>query len=288
MTGRKPAVDDTSRSTETTVTTSTWEDVPTVVRIRLEHDLKPIGPPSLAAGDFAPGVRVQFPTDDGTVFVKAIRSDSELAASYRTEAAVSKVLPAGISPQLLISLERDGWVALAFHFHAGRHADLTPGSPDLQPVVDAIGRLHVPLTPNPFPSAPHITSNPVLQEADHKPFTSDTLLHCDLRAKNLVIAEDGQIRIIRWARPHRGPAWIDTAFLIPQLILAGHTAHEAEKWGDQVPAYQQADKAAINLFAASLTNYWLNRAPHRPSSRAHSRDRNIDAARAWVRHRSVI
>ncbi|TLQ42239.1 hypothetical protein [Streptomyces marianii] len=270
------------------MTTSTWADLPTTVRLRLEDDLKPIGPPSLVADDFTPGLRVRFPTDDGTVFVKAIRSDSGPAASYRTEAAVSKVLPAGISPQLLISLECDGWVALAFHFHAGRHADLTPGSPDLQPVVDAVGRLHVPLTPNPLPGAPHITTNPVLQEADHRRFPGDTLLHCDLGAKNLVIAEDGQIRIIRWARPHRGPAWIDTAFLIPQLILAGHTAQEAEKWVDQVPAYQQADKAAINLFAAALTGYWLSRAPQPPSNRAHSRDRIIDAARAWVRHRSFV
>lgn len=59
---------------------------------------------------------------------------------------------------------------------------------------------------------------------------------------------DDQIRVIDWAWPHRGPAWIDTAFLVPHLILAGHTAHDAEMWAGQIPAYQQADDAAVTAF----------------------------------------
>ncbi|NUK02941.1 hypothetical protein HRW23_34520 [Streptomyces lunaelactis] len=269
------------------MTTPTWDDLPTAVRARLENDLAPTGPAAPVAGGFTPGVRVQLPTDDGTVFIKAIRSASGAADMYRAEAAANQVLPAGIGPQLLISFESDGWVVLAFDFLPGRHPDLTPGSPDLQPVIDAISRLHTPLTPCPLTNAPDITTNPVLHEADHQQFTGDALLHCDLRADNLLIAEDGQIRVIDWAWPHRGPAWIDTAFLVPQLVLAGHTAHDAEKWAGQVPAYQQADDTAINAFATALTRYWVSRAAQgSPELRAY-RARAADAGRTWVSHRSA-
>jgi hypothetical protein len=271
------------------VTTPTWNDLPTAVRARLENDLAPTGPAAPVAGGFTPGVRVQLPADDGAVFIKAIRAESGAADMYRAEAAANQALPAGIGPRLLTSFESDGWVVLAFDYITGRHPDLTPGSPDLQPVIDAIGRLHDSLTPCPLPDAPEIATNPVLEDAtEHRELlTGGTLLHCDLRADNLLIAEDGRIRVIDWAWPHRGPAWIDTAFLVPQLILAGHTANDAEKWAGQVPAYQQADDTAINAFATALTSYWVSRAAQGSSALQAYRARAVDAGRTWVSHRSA-
>lgn len=266
------------------MTTPTWDDLPTAVRARLENDLAPTGPAAPVAGGFTPGVRIQLPIDEGAVFIKAIRSVSGAADMYRAEVAANRALPAGIGPQLLTSFESDGWVVLAFDFITGRHPDLTPGSPDLQPVIDAIGQLHDSLTPCPLPDAPEIATNPVLEGApEHRELlTGGTLLHCDLRADNLLIAEDGQIRVIDWAWPHRGPAWIDTAFLVPQLILAGHTASDAQKWASLIPAYLQASSQAVSAFASALTTYWARRADQgSPQLRAY-RARAVDAGQAWI------
>lgn len=46
------------------------------------------------------------------------------------------------------------------------------------------------------------------------------------------------MKVIDWAWPHRGPAWIDTAFLVPQLILAGQAPSEAEKWAALDPDHR--------------------------------------------------
>lgn len=142
------------------MTTPTWDDLPTVVRARLENDLAPTGPAVPLAGGFTAGVRVHLPTDDGAVFIKAIRSISGAADMYRAEAAANQALPSGIGPQLLTSFEDDGWVVLAFDFVTGRHPDLTPGSPDLQSVIDAIGQLHDSLTPCPLRDAPRDRQQP--------------------------------------------------------------------------------------------------------------------------------
>ncbi|WP_268246517.1 hypothetical protein [Streptomyces xantholiticus] len=40
---------------------------------------------------------------------------------------------------------------------------------------------------------------------------------------------------------------------MPQLILAGHTAPEAEKWATLIPAYEQVSSQAVSAFASALT-----------------------------------
>ncbi|MFG2333990.1 hypothetical protein ACGFMM_30835 [Streptomyces sp. NPDC048604] len=270
------------------MTTQTWDDLPPAVRARLDGLVRPTGSAVPVIGGFTPGVRVRMPTRNGAVFVKAIPSDSGAADMYRVEASANEVLPTGIGPRLLASFEADGWVTLAFDFIVGRHPDLAPGSADLQLVSETLSRLHEPLTPCPLPDAPHITTSAILQGAAAEQFAGDTLLHCDLRADNLLIAEDGKTRVIDWAWPHRGPAWIDTAFLVPQLILAGHTAPDAEKWAARIPAYQQADPAAVTAFATSLTAYWTSRADQGSPRLQTYRARAAAAGRAWITERSTL
>ncbi|MEU1281270.1 hypothetical protein [Streptomyces sp. NPDC005805] len=269
------------------MTNPTWDDLPAAVLARLETDLDPTGSTTPVPGGFTPGVRVRLPTGGGAVFIKAVPAESGAAEMYRAEAAANGALPTGVGPRLLSSFEAAGWVVLVFDFLTGRHPDLTPGSPDLEPVLDAVSRLHAPLTPCRLPGVPDLTTNPVLAEADHRHFSGDTLLHCDLRADNLLITEDGGIRVIDWAWPHRGPAWIDTAFLVPQLVLAGHTAAEAEEWAGRVPAYRQADDTAVSAFATALTEYWVARAAQGPPDLRAYRARAVDAGRAWAGHRSA-
>ncbi|MFJ7243623.1 phosphotransferase [Kitasatospora sp. NPDC098652] len=67
----------------------------------------------------------------------------------------------------------------------------------------------------------------------------DTLLHCDLRADNMLLAR-GRVMVIDWSWFARGATWVDAAFLLPQLVLAGHTAAGAERLlAETVPAWRR-------------------------------------------------
>lgn len=121
------------------MTAPTWDDLPQPVRDRVTADLAPIGPPAPVDGGFTPGVRVRIPTaGGGAAFIKAIPAHSGAASMYREEASANSVLPTRIGPELLSAWESDGWIVLVFDFVTGRHPDLAPGSPDLQPVLETI------------------------------------------------------------------------------------------------------------------------------------------------------
>lgn len=265
----------------------TWDDLPPTVRHTLTERFGATEPPTPVSGGFTAGVRIRLPAADGPVFVKAIRADDTQAVMYRTEAAANAALPHGIGPLLLMSTEEDGWVTLVFEYVDGRHPDLSPGSPDLDAVMSSLARLHDSLTPCPLADAPDIAALPLFDGlVPHlDAMGGDTLLHCDLRADNLFIGD--RVNVIDWAWPHRGAAWIDTAFLVPQLILAGQTAEDAEKHAHLVPAYREAPDAAVTSFATALTAYWTRRAQQGNAELRAYRARAIQAGTEWTRHRST-
>ncbi|MFJ8650062.1 aminoglycoside phosphotransferase [Streptomyces sp. NPDC093546] len=237
------------------MTTPTWDDLPAHIRHRIADHFQPTSPAEPVAGGFTPGVRVRILTaTGGEVFIKAIPAHGPLADLYRTEAAINR-LPDGLGPRLLTTMDTDGWVVLAFTYAEGRHPDLSPGSPDLSAVLDAVAALHTQLTPCPYPDAPEFTDHPVVERAatQHDAMRGDTLLHCDIRADNILIGEHGPL-FVAWALAHRGAAWLDAALMVPQLILAGYTPEEAEKHAAQIPAYQDAPEEAVTAFAASITS----------------------------------
>ncbi|MET7533504.1 hypothetical protein [Streptomyces goshikiensis] len=266
-----------------------WNDLPASLRDRLTHDLATTGVPLPVTGGYTSGVRVRIDTARGPVFVKAIPADDPAAEMYRTEMAAVRTLPAGIGPALLTAAESHGWIALAFDYVAGRHPDLAPGSPDLHTLTETLTHAHAALTPCPLPSAPPLADSPIFsgrplpEEYGH----GDTLLHCDLRADNLLVTPDGTITLLDWAWPYRGPAWAEFALLVPQLILTGHTPANAERWAAQAPAYRGAPPAGIDAIAEALTDYWTSRTQQgTPELRAY-RTRAAEAGRAWVQHRQA-
>ncbi|MFF1511927.1 hypothetical protein [Streptomyces sp. NPDC058326] len=269
------------------MTTRTWDDLPPALRERLADQLAATGPAEPVAGGFTPGVRVQLPQAGGrAVFVKAIPTTDPLAAMYRTEAAINRTLPPGPGPRLLAELDEHGWVALAFEHIRGRHPDLSPGSPDLPLVLDAVAELHPPLTPSPYLDAPEFTDHPVVAQATqwHETMRGNTLLHCDIRSDNLLVGDRG-VRFVDWALAHRGAAWLDVALLVPQLILAGHTPEDAEKHATQIPAYRDAPAEAVTAFASSITAYWAERAQQGVPELRRYRERALQAGRAWEAYR---
>ncbi|MGW8356526.1 hypothetical protein [Streptomyces wedmorensis] len=205
---------------------------------------------------------------------------------YRTEGAINRTLPPGQGPRLLTELDQHDWYVLAFEYLQGRHPDLSPHSPDLPLVLDAVANLHATLTPCPYPDAPEFTDHPVVAQAadHHQVMKGDTLLHCDIRADNLLITDSG-VHFVDWALAHRGAPWLDTALIVPQLILAGHTPEEAEKHAAQIPAYHHAPEKAITSFASSITTYWRQNAEQGAPGLRQYRARALEAGRSWEAYR---
>ena len=53
---------------------------------------------------------------------------------HRNESKINPYLPAQM-PRLHWQVEASGWLMLGFEYVAGRHPDLSPGSPDLSSVA---------------------------------------------------------------------------------------------------------------------------------------------------------
>ncbi len=55
-----------------------------------------------------------------------------------------------IFPALLSHFDEAGWNVLGYHYAPGRHADYSPGSPDLDRLVRLMNAINVPDDPGPF------------------------------------------------------------------------------------------------------------------------------------------
>jgi hypothetical protein len=73
--------------------------------------------------------------------------------------------------------------------------------------------------------------------------------------------------LIDRAQPACGAAWLDTADLVPHLILAGHTPAHAEQALAAVPAWRDADPDVITSYAIAFAGYWtrMSRQPAAPT-----------------------
>lgn len=92
----------------------------------------------------------------------------------------------------------------------------------------------------------------------------DTLLHTDYNPENVLITAGGAARLIDWAWPSRGAAWIDPCVLIVRLIAAGHAPEQAERCVGSVPAWQAAPPEGIDAFAAASVRLWAEIAENDP------------------------
>ncbi|MFK3735674.1 hypothetical protein ACI2LJ_36020 [Streptomyces sp. NPDC088090] len=217
--------------------------------------------------------------------MKATPADSVFGEMYRQEAAVTERLAGAVGPRLLDVIDEEGWIVLVTDYIEGRHPDLTPGSEDVHHVLNAVDALADLLTPCPLADIPPATSNLVLRTAPshHDVMEGGTLLHCDLRADNLIIA-NSRVHVIDWGWPGRGAPWLDMAFLLPHLITAGHSAADAQKLGETVSAYRDASPDAVAAFAATLTRFWESRLTEGPQKLRAYRARAVRAGQEWGSH----
>jgi Phosphotransferase enzyme family len=265
-----------------------WEQLPASVR----HAVEALTGPVLSATTVGDGqnsaIATVLETREGRRFVKGLRTDHRGVVTQQREAAINPHVRA-VSPELLWRIEISGWDLLCFEHVAGRPANYAPGSPDLPILVATMGRLAdlscPDLPPVYFRRAEQRWAEAISDPAAREVLAGDTILHTDYNPANILITTDGSAKIIDWAWPTKGSAWIDPACLIPRLIACGHSPTSAEEVARQCPAWRNADTAAIDLFASALTRLWTAIAsdqPDEPWKQALAK-----SAQQWSEHRSA-
>ncbi|MGN5392406.1 phosphotransferase family protein [Streptomyces sp. JL7001] len=188
-----------------------------------------------------------------TLFIKGLRTGHPRIWTQAREAAINPHV-AGIAPALLWRAEGHDWDLLAFEDADGRHADYTPGSPDLPHIADRLARLSQLTAPAEVTLR---TMSDRMREHTPDPalFDGHALLHTDWFPTNILITGDG-VRVVDWAWASRGAAWIDAALWAVWLVRSGHSPEQAHQWAARIPAYATAPPAALAAFADATVSVW--------------------------------
>jgi hypothetical protein len=189
---------------------------------------------------------------NGKVFVKAAHTDFGVR-SLRFELRVSEAVNGPNSPAVEWHFETSGWLVVGFEHCEGPHAGLSPASPDLDLLGEALTRLGK----TPAPDVP-LFSPPVRLGFEHPAMAGDTLVHTDLGSANLIVTERG-LRIVDWAMATKAAPWVELAMLMPWLISAGHTPEQAEQWLARHPAWWLADPEVLDYFATKNAQKWASK-----------------------------
>jgi hypothetical protein len=132
-----------------------WDNLPRPLKQAIEARTGPITAVRIAtAGQNSPLAAI-IDTADGKVFAKGLPSGHRRVVTQAREAAVAPLVR-DISPALLWHFDEAGWNVLGYEYAPGRHADYTPGSPDLDRLVqlmNALSAINVPDDPGPFKRA---------------------------------------------------------------------------------------------------------------------------------------
>ncbi|WP_424183867.1 phosphotransferase family protein [Actinokineospora sp. G85] len=261
-----------------------WNSLPASVRDAIGERAGHVSAARTVSQGMNSALAAVLDTSAGRVFVKGIRQDYPGVVAQQREATINPhVRP--LAPALLWRLDDvDGWDVLAFEFIEGRHPNYAPGSADLLAVLAALDTLAaLPLPDLPLKDARR-RWHEYLDADDAELLGGETLLHTDYNPDNILITADGTARMIDWAWPTRGAAWIDPCCLALRLIAAGHTAAEAEQWVARTRAWADAPRAALDVFARANVDMWADIAASDPQP---WKQRMADAARQWADARLV-
>jgi hypothetical protein len=263
-----------------------WGDLPGPLKQAIEARTgRIIGVRMATAGQNSPLAAI-INTADGKVFAKGMPSGHRRVITQAREAAVAPLVKE-ISPVLLWHFDEAGWNVLGYENVDGRHADYTPGSPDLDRMVhlmDALSAIKVADDPGLFKRAEDRWAPYVDDPAAASVFAGPVLTHSDWTPDNVLVSAN-RGWLIDWAWPTLGAAWTDPACWILRLMASGgHTAHQAERQASRLPAFQVADPAHIDLFAAANVRLWDEVAQF--STTAWTKDM-AQAAHTWFAHRQT-
>lgn len=191
-------------------------------------------------------------------FVKGLRQDHPRVWTQNREKQINPHIR-HLSAGLEWHAESGDWNLLGFEYLTGRKADYSPASPDLTAIADMMTRL---------PAAPAGLDLKLAEQrwssysAHADLFAGDHLLHTDWSPGNVLIS--GDARLVDWAWPTRGAAWIDPACWTVWLIASGHHPAQAERHAARVPAFASAPAREVTAFAAAQAAMWAEIADHAP------------------------
>jgi aminoglycoside phosphotransferase (APT) family kinase protein len=293
-----------------------WSDLPPEVRARAEEI---IGDRVVEArsqtGGFSPGSADRVRTGNGhRAFVKAVTPavNARSAELARQELRITAALPERApTPHMLGGFDTGDWVVLVVEDVAGRHPALPWSDADIDTVLDGLVDLADALTPPPLTDVPRAADQlahdfegwdriaadlpadldpwarahlPALRaSAAHGLATTacgDTLAHCDIRADNVLVREDGRPVFVDWPWACIGPDWLDRVLLAVNVLANG---------GDPARLLAGLDRPSVTGVVAGLTGFFLDVSrtpppPGIPAVRAFQRAQG-DALLPWLRGR---
>ncbi|MFE4665461.1 aminoglycoside phosphotransferase [Streptomyces sp. NPDC056716] len=241
-----------------------WDDLPPATRAAVEAHTGSVQAAVTVEKGLNSEIAATLDTRTGRVFVKGVRTDHPRAWTQNREAAVNRyVVP--LAPRLLWRVNDGTWDLLGFEQVDGRPVDYRPHSGDLPLVADALTTLSGVRAPADL-ELKHIDQR-LADYLDHSDdadlLRGETLLHTDWHPDNILIAANAA-RVVDWAWPTRGAAWIDAACWALWLISAGHTPADAERWAAKTPAWPAAPRRALDVFATAQKRLWTGIAADAP------------------------
>jgi aminoglycoside phosphotransferase (APT) family kinase protein len=279
----------------------TWSLAPTWLRDAVEDRLGArVVEAVTQPGGFSPGVAARLKTaTGGRAFVKAVgpEPNPESAAIYRAEARIAAALPAGVpAPRLLGSFDEAGWVALLFEDIEGRPPAQPWVAAELALVLDALARLAEVLTPSPIdvPAAAdrfgedfqgwhrlakggrraeesltglapwarrHLADLAALEAGWGAAAAGASLVHADLRADNLLLADD-RVVVVDWPWACLAAPWFDLVAMLPSVRMQGGPPPEA-LFSDH-PVARTADPQAVTAVLAAITGFFVQQSRQPP------------------------
>jgi serine/threonine protein kinase len=297
-----------------------WSDLPADVQQGIEALLggRVIVAESQAGG-FSPGTADRVRTQTGgRAFVKAVSADQnpESPDLLRREADYLDALSRSPHVPRPIGRYDDGhWIAVAMEEIDGRCPPVPWSDEHVDAAMDALAELAADLTPSPIaglsPVAeglasifdgwerlrdqPHPALDPwVAARLDeliemsvgalHR-LTGDTVVHCDIRADNLLVRPDGSVVVVDWPWALTGPDWLDRLMLVINIDLYGGQDPDALV-SRHLP---QVDPSLITGCLAGLCAFFTDAArqpevPGLPTLRAFQQAQ-ADSTTAWLRRR---
>jgi aminoglycoside phosphotransferase (APT) family kinase protein len=115
----------------------------------------------------------------------------------------------------------------------------------------------------------------------------DTLLHCDLRADNVLLTPDGGVVFVDWPAACVGAPWIDLLLMLPSVGMQG--GGDPAELAAAHPLTRAADPDALTAVLVALAGFFMAGSlrpppPGLPTLRAFQRAQGVVALR-WLRHR---
>src|SRR5215207_6041716 len=271
---------------------------------------------------FSPGLAVRVRLGDGRrAFVKAVgpEPNPDSPGIHRAEARTMAVLPRSApAPRMLWSLDRHGWVALAFQDVAGAQPALPWRPGELGRVLEMVAAMATALTPAPagIPllgdrlrddlvgwrrlaagaddlkgldpwAARHLDRLADLEAGWPEATEGPTLLHSDLRADNLLLTPT-RVVAVDWPGASVGAAWVDLLLLLPSVAMQG--GPDPEPTFAAHPVSSDADPRAVTTALAAWAGFLVGGSrlptpPGLPTLRAFQHGQGVMAVE-WLRRRT--